>query len=89
MLDEFRSKTYNNAMWVGVASTLNATTSKIRLLSNKIIRLFFLDSRKAAAMQPFLHRDYYRLRKINEFVRRVYLELPNFQGIRRTTIVDR
>ena len=89
MLDEFRSKTYNNAMWVGVASTLNATTSKIRLLSNKIIRLFFLDSRKAAAMQPFLHLDYYRLRKINEFVRRVYLELPNFQGIRRTTIVDR
>ena len=88
MLDEFRSKTYNNAMLVGVASTLNATTSKIRLLSNKIVRLFFLDSQKAAAMRPFLHRDYYRLRKINEYIRHVFLELPNFQGIRRKSIDD-
>jgi hypothetical protein len=31
LLDEFRSKTYNNTTPVGVASTLNATISKIGL----------------------------------------------------------
>jgi hypothetical protein len=75
-------------MSVGVPSTLIATTSKIKLLSNKIVQLFFLDSQKEAAMRPFLHRDNYRLRKINEYIRHAFLELPNFQGIRRKSIDD-